>query len=112
MNIADTEALAELMRQTRTEAVIHFAAFIAVGESMREPETYFANNVCGSLSLLTAMVRAGVKHVVFSSTAAVYGTPHASPILESFSDPAGQSVWRIEGDGGDAAALVRRDPRL
>ena len=47
MNIADTKALTELMRQTRAEAVIHFAAFIAVGESMREPETYFANNVCG-----------------------------------------------------------------
>src|SRR5579872_2305703 len=71
MDIADTDALTELMRQTRTEAVVHFAAFIAVGESMVEPERYFANNVCGSLSLLTAMVRTGVKHVVFSSTAAV-----------------------------------------
>jgi UDP-glucose-4-epimerase GalE len=84
INIADTKALTELMRQTRTEAVIHFAAFAAVGESMREPETYFSNNVCASLSLLTAMLRAGVKHVVFSSTAAVYGNPHTSPILETF----------------------------
>jgi UDP-glucose 4-epimerase len=84
MNIADTKALTELMRQTRTEAVIHFAAFIAVGESMREPETYFANNTAGSLSLLTAMLRAGVKHLVFSSTSAVYGNPHTSPILETF----------------------------
>jgi UDP-glucose-4-epimerase GalE len=72
------------MRQVRPEAVIHFAAFIAVGESMREPERYFANNVGGSLSLLTAMVRTGVKHIVFSSTAAVYGNPHSSPILETF----------------------------
>ena len=72
LNIADTDALAELMRQTRPEAVIHFAAFIAVGESMSEPERYFANNVGGSLSLLTAMVQTGVKHLVFSSTAAVY----------------------------------------
>ncbi len=84
MDVCDTAALTELMRQLRTEAVIHFAAFIAVGESMRDPETYFANNTCGSLSLLTAMLRAGVKHIVFSSTAAVYGAPHATPILETF----------------------------
>lgn len=100
MNIADTGALTELMRQLRTQAVIHFAAFIAVGESMREPETYFANNVCGSLSLLTAMQRAAVKHIVFSSTAAVYGTPHASPILESFPiqpvNPYGESKVMVE----------------
>jgi UDP-glucose-4-epimerase GalE len=100
INIADTKALTELMRQTRTEAVIHFAAFIAVGESMREPETYFANNVCASLSLLTAMLRAGVKHVVFSSTAAVYGNPHTSPILETFPiqpvNPYGESKVMVE----------------
>ena len=88
------------MRQTRTEAVIHFAAFIAVGESMREPETYFANNVSASLSLLTAMHRAGVKHIVFSSTAAVYGTPHATPILETFPiqpvNPYGESKVMVE----------------
>ena len=83
LDIAETAALAELMRQTRPEAVVHFAAFIAVGESMREPERYFANNVAGSLSLLTAMVRTGVKHIVFSSTAAVYGDPALVPIPES-----------------------------
>lgn len=84
LDLGETHALAELIRQTRTEAVIHFAAFIAVGESMREPARYFTNNVGGSLSLLTAMVETGVKHIVFSSTAAVYGNPHATPILESF----------------------------
>jgi UDP-glucose-4-epimerase GalE len=100
VNIADTKALTEVMRQTRTEAVIHFAAYIAVGESMREPEKYFANNVGGSLSLLTAMQSAGVKHIVFSSTAAVYGTPHATPILESFPiqpvNPYGESKVMVE----------------
>ena len=100
MNIGDTKALTELMRQMRTEAVIHFAAFIAVGESMREPETYFANNTCASLSLFTAMLRAGVKHLVFSSTAAVYGNPHASPILETFPiqpvNPYGESKVMVE----------------
>jgi UDP-glucose-4-epimerase GalE len=100
LNLADTGALAALMRQKQTEAVIHFAAFIAVGESMREPARYFTNNVGGSLSLFTAMVEAGVKHLVFSSTAAVYGNPHASPILETFPihavNPYGESKVMVE----------------
>lgn len=100
LNLSDTDALAELMRQVRPQAVIHFAAFIAVGESMREPEVYFTNNVGGSLSLLTAMVRTGVKRMVFSSTAAVYGNPHASPILETFPiravNPYGESKVMVE----------------
>ncbi len=100
MNIAETDALASLMRQSGTEAVIHFAAFISVGESMREPEMYFSNNVAASLSLLTAMRRAEVKHIVFSSTAAVYGTPHATPILETFPiqpvNPYGESKVMVE----------------
>jgi UDP-glucose 4-epimerase len=100
LNLNETNALAELMRQTACEAVVHFAAFMAVGESMREPERYFANNVGGSLSLLTAMLRTGVKHVVFSSTAAVYGNPHAIPILETFPiqpvNPYGESKVMVE----------------
>jgi UDP-glucose-4-epimerase GalE len=84
MDIADTNRLATVLKECGAEAVVHFAAFIAVGESMREPARYFANNVCGSLSLLTAMVEAGVRHVVFSSTAAVYGNPHTTPIAETF----------------------------
>ena len=84
IDLADTAALARLMQEKRCDAVIHFAAFIAVGESMREPGRYFRNNLSGSLSLLEAMVQASVKHLVFSSTAAVYGNPHTSPILETF----------------------------
>jgi UDP-glucose-4-epimerase GalE len=84
LNLLQTDALSELMRQFQPEAVIHFAAFIAVGESMKVPGKYFENNVCGSLSLLNAMVANGVKHIVFSSTAAVYGNPAGSPILETF----------------------------
>ncbi len=84
LNLKETGALSELMRQTKPDAVIHFAAFIAVGESMRDPSRYFSNNVCGSLSLLEAMVQNHVRHMVFSSTAAVYGNPQSSPILESF----------------------------
>jgi UDP-glucose-4-epimerase GalE len=100
LELGDTKALAELMRQTRCQAVIHFAAFAAVGESMREPERYFANNVAGSLSLLTAMVETGVKHIVFSSTAAVYGEPATSPIPESSPiqpvNPYGESKVMVE----------------
>lgn len=100
LDIANTAALTALMRQTGCEAVIHFAAFIAVGESMRVPEMYFANNVAGSLALLRAMVGAGVKHIVFSSTAAVYGNPHTTPILETFPiqpvNPYGESKVMVE----------------
>ena len=100
LNIRNGSALAELMRQVRFDAVVHFAAFIAVGESMREPARYFGNNVGGSMELLGAMAEAGVRHMVFSSTAAVYGSPHASPIKEDFPiqpmSPYGESKVMVE----------------
>ncbi len=71
------------MREKPCDAVIHFAAYIAVGESMKVPELYFQNNTSGSLSLLTAMQKVGIGKIVFSSTAAVYGMPARVPILES-----------------------------
>ncbi len=83
VDMLDTDRLAEVMTEERCDAVIHFAAYIAVGESMKIPQVYFRNNVAGSLSLLTAMVKAEVKHIVFSSTAAVYGMPGRVPIPES-----------------------------
>jgi UDP-glucose 4-epimerase len=82
LDIHDTAALVRLFEEKPCDAVIHFAAFIAVGESMKLPEIYFENNVAGSLSLFTAMAKTGVKHAVFSSTAAVYGMPSSSPIGE------------------------------
>jgi len=100
LDIRNGSALTELMRQMRFDAVVHFAAFIAVGESMREPARYFGNNVGGSMHLLGAMAAAGVKRMVFSSTAAVYGTPHASPIREDFPiqpmSPYGESKAMVE----------------
>jgi UDP-glucose-4-epimerase GalE len=100
LDIADTEALGGLMEREGVEAVIHFAAFIAVGESVQEPEMYFSNNVGGSLSLVTAMHRTGVKRLVFSSTAAVYGTPERVPIPEDAPyapvSPYGESKVMVE----------------
>jgi UDP-glucose-4-epimerase GalE len=100
LDLTHTEALTNLLQERRPDAVIHFAAFIAVGESMREPAKYFTNNLGGSLSLCSAMIAAGVKHLVFSSTAAVYGTPHATPILETFPiqpvNPYGESKVMVE----------------
>ncbi len=82
MNLSETDALRRLMERERFDAVVHFAAYIAVGESTQAPELYFSNNVGGSLSLLTAMTHAGVSRLVFSSTAAVYGNPDRIPITE------------------------------
>jgi UDP-glucose 4-epimerase len=83
VDLQDTDGLVRVMNESPCEAVIHFAAYIAVAESMKIPELYFQNNVNGSLSLLTAMVRAGVSRIVFSSTAAVYGMPERIPIVET-----------------------------
>jgi len=83
INLHDVTALDRLFSAGRFDAVIHFAAFIAVGESVREPERYFRNNTGGSLALLDAMRRHEVRRLVFSSTAAVYGNPDESPIPES-----------------------------
>jgi UDP-glucose 4-epimerase len=83
VDLLDTEGLVRVMNEKPCDAVIHFAAFIAVGESMRKPEIYFHNNTAGSLSLLTAMIRTGIKNIVFSSTAAVYGMPTQMPIREA-----------------------------
>jgi UDP-glucose-4-epimerase GalE len=83
VDILDTAALVRVMKEEPCDAVIHFAAFIAVGESMKIPGAYFGNNTCGSLSLLTAMEQTGIGKIVFSSTAAVYGMPKHVPIPES-----------------------------
>lgn len=83
MDIRDTAQLTQLMKDESVEAVIHFAAYIAVGESTQVPEMYFSNNVGGSIALFDAMLAAGVKHIVFSSTAAAYGIPQRVPITEN-----------------------------
>ena len=82
LDLRQTDEIAALIAKERIEAVIHFAAYISVGESTQVPELYFENNVSGSLSLFNAMLSAGVKRLVFSSTAAAYGIPAQVPIPE------------------------------
>jgi len=99
-SLFDRDQLAAVMRSHKVDAVIHFAAFIAVGESTREPERYFQNNVAGSISLFSAMADAGVDKLVFSSTAAVYGNPDEVPIPETAAiravNPYGESKVMVE----------------
>ena len=81
-DICDTPALAEALASRDIDLVIHLAALIEVGESLTRPDLYFRVNTAGGLSLLEAMRQAGVKKLVFSSTAAVYGQPDRVPITE------------------------------
>jgi UDP-glucose-4-epimerase GalE len=80
--VQDAELVTELVRRHGVTALVHFAALKSVGESVAQPERYFDENVGGTARLLRAAVDAGVAHVVFSSSAAVYGTPQRVPIAE------------------------------
>ncbi len=79
----DRQKLDQLFAEREIAAVMHFAAFIAVGESMQKPGIYYQNNVANTLTLLEAMVMAGIKKFVFSSTCAVYGMPKEIPMAEN-----------------------------
>ena len=100
LDVRDKNRMVQLLRDEHIEAVIHFAAYISVGESTKSPETYFANNVGGSLALFEAMLEADVKRVVFSSTAAAYGNPKRIPIPEDETiapiNPYGESKVMVE----------------
>ena len=82
-DIADRDRLERIFHEEKIDGVMHFAALIEAGESMKHPEIYFRNNTASTLSLLEAMLAAGVNRLVFSSTAAVYGEPERTPIEET-----------------------------
>ena len=82
-DLREREQVLEVFAQRKLDAVMHFAAFANVGESMQQPEIYFRNNLVGSVNLLEAMAVNGVKKIVFSSTCATYGIPAVVPIVES-----------------------------
>jgi len=75
------------------ESVIHFAGLKAVGESVEQPQRYYDNNIIGTLNLTRVMAKHGVKNIVFSSSATVYGDPATVPILEKLSSVMHQSIW-------------------
>jgi UDP-glucose-4-epimerase GalE len=82
-DVNDVEAVRDGLRRHRVFGVMHFAAFLDVGESVREPARYYRNNVGGALSVLEAMVAESVRYFVFSSTCATFGEPIETPIVES-----------------------------
>jgi UDP-glucose 4-epimerase len=100
LNLLETGPLTDLLTRESVDAVIHFAAHSMVGESTRKPELYFLNNDGGSASLFSAMIQANVKRLVFSSTAAVYGTPSTVPVPEGLPfdpvNPYGESKVLVE----------------
>jgi len=106
-DIRDEDALRALLRSQRFDAVIHFAGLKAVGESVAQPLAYYENNVAGTTTLLRALAEAGVRRVVFSSSATVYGDPERVPIDESArtgpTNPYGRTKWMIELMLGDLA---------
>jgi UDP-glucose 4-epimerase len=82
-DIHDTARMRDVIAAHEIDAVMHFAAWLSVGESVKDPAGYYRNNVGGALSVLDAMVSGGVQHLVFSSSAAVFGNPQETPITES-----------------------------
>ena len=99
-NTRDEDLVRSVLRDHKLEAVIHFAAYKAAGESVGNPGKYFDNNVYGTLRLLEAMRAEGVRKLVFSSTAAVYGNPSVLPVVESAplkpESPYGESKLMVE----------------
>src|ERR1700741_2722909 len=81
-DLSDRDMLVRALDRNRIEAVIHLAASSLVGESVENPHLYFTNNIAAGVSLLDAMLTVGVKKLVFSSTAAVYGAPETAPVTE------------------------------
>lgn len=100
VDIRDRGALRDVFRQHAIDAVIHFAGLKAVGESVAQPLRYYDNNISGSVALFEVMAESGVKTLVFSSSATVYGDPKSVPIREDFplsaTNPYGRSKLMLE----------------
>ena len=99
-DLREPEGIRAALKAAKPDAVVHFAAYALVGESMQEPHKYFENNVGGGLNLLDAMLRAGVRKIIFSSTCATYGQPETMPMTESLpqrpTNPYGESKLMFE----------------
>ena len=99
-DLADEKFMDKVFQENEIHAVMHFAAYSLVGESVEKPIKYYENNVYGSLCLLKTMKKFGVDKIVFSSTAATYGEPENIPILETDktepTNPYGESKLAVE----------------
>lgn len=99
-DLSEVHRLDQLLVEKRIEAVVHFAAFTFVGESVKEPAKYYQNNLVNTLSLMESLRRHGVGRFVFSSTAATFGTPEKMPIIEETPqlpiNPYGQTKLAME----------------
>lgn len=99
-DVRDYERMLEVLKHYKIEAVVHFAGLKAVGESVEKPLEYYDNNICGTIALLRAMKETGVKRIIFSSSATVYGTPQYLPLDEnhplSVTNPYGRTKLQIE----------------
>jgi UDP-glucose 4-epimerase len=100
-DIADRQAVAKVVSDHDVDAVMHFAAYKAAGESMERPGRYFSNNVGGSAALLETLAQLGVTKIIFSSSCAVYGSPEGLPVSE-------ESVVRPESPYGESKAIIER----
>jgi UDP-glucose-4-epimerase GalE len=105
-SVHETTRVGEALVAHGVDAVMHFAAWLSVGESVKDPAGYYRNNVAGALSVLEAMVAAGVPHFVFSSTAAVFGNPRETPITE------GHPTEPINAYGETKLAIERALPHF
>lgn len=98
--LADAARIQAVLREGQFEAVLHFAGYAVVGESVTDPRKYFSNNVGGSINLLNAMLDGGTKLFVFSSTSEVYGEAQQLPLPEGHpklpTNPYGESKWMVE----------------
>jgi UDP-glucose-4-epimerase GalE len=107
-DLADSAAVEHTLREKAIEAVVHFAAFAYVGESVKDPDKYYQNNLVNTLNLLRSMRRCGVPRIVFSSTCATYGVPFQVPITEDEPqkpiNPYGRAKLGVEWALADFAA--------
>ena len=107
-DVADRELVTRIVREHRVEGALHFAGSIVVSESVADPAKYYRNNTSRGLEFVDALLAAGVRHLLFSSTAAVYGAPERVPIAETAPAPADQPLRLVQAVLRAAAARTLR----
>ena len=109
-DVGDQALVADVIRTHAVSAIIHFAASIVVPDSVRDPLGYYRNNTMNSRALIEVAVKTGVRHFIFSSTAAVYGNPARVPVAEDDAARADVALRQFQADDRDHAQGRRRRP--